>query len=45
VALEKEKKEREATLVKALEASEKAIDEAVQLRERTMTAEGAASKA
>jgi len=45
VALEEEKKEREAALTKAQEASEKAIEEAVQLRERTATAEEAASKA
>ena len=45
VALEEEKKEREAALTKAQEASEKAIEETVQLRERTMTTEEAVSKA
>jgi len=45
VALEEERKEREAALTKAREASEKAIEEAVQLRERTTTAEEATSKA
>jgi len=45
VALEEEKKEREAALTKAREASEKVIEETVQLRERTMTVEEAASNA
>jgi len=45
VALEEEKKEREATLTKAREASEKAIEEAMQLRERTASAKETASKA
>jgi len=45
VALEDEKKEREATLVEAREASRKAVGEATQLRERTMMVEEAASKA
>ena len=43
-AEEEKKKEREAALAKAREASEKAIEEAAQLRERTMLAEEVASK-
>ena len=45
LALEEEKKEREATLAEAREASRKAVEEATLLRERTMTVEEAASKA
>jgi len=45
VALEEEKKEREAALAEAREASRKAVEEATQLRERTMTVEEAASRA
>jgi len=45
LALEEEKKEREATLAEAREASRKAVEEAALLRERTMTVEEAASKA
>jgi len=41
----KEKKEREATLAKARKTSEKAEEEAAQLRERTALAEETASKA
>ena len=40
-----EKKEREAALAEAREALEKAIKEAVQLGERTVSAEETASKA
>jgi len=45
LALEEEKKEREDALVEAREASRKAVEEAVLLRERTLTVEEAASKA
>jgi len=45
LALEEEKKEREAALVKAREASRKAVEEAVLLRERALTVEEATSKA
>jgi len=45
LVLEEEKKEREAALAEAREASRKAAEEATQLRERTMTVEEAASKA
>ena len=45
LALEEEKKEREAALVEVREASRKAMEEATRLRERTMTVEEAASKA
>jgi len=45
LALEEEKKEREAALAKAQEVSRKAVEEATLLRERTMTVEEAASKA
>jgi len=45
LALEKEKKVREAALVVAREASRKAVEEAALLRERAMTVEQAASKA
>ena len=45
VALEEEKKEREAALAEAREASRTAAEEAMQLRERTMMVEEAASKA
>jgi len=45
LALEEEKKEREAALVEAREASRKAVEEAALLRERAMTVEEAASKA
>ena len=45
LALEEEKKEREATLTEAREASRKAVEEAMQLRERAMTVEEVASKA
>jgi len=44
LALEEEKKEREAALAEAREASRKAADEAALLRERTMMVEEAASK-
>jgi len=44
LALEDEKKEREAALAEAREASRKAVEEAVLLRERTMMVEEAASK-
>ena len=44
LALEEEKKEREAALAEAREASRKAVEEATQLRERTMMVEEAASK-
>jgi len=45
LALEEEKKEREAALDEAREASRKAVEEATRQRERTMTVEEAASKA
>jgi len=45
LALEEEKKEREATLAEAWEASRKAVEEATLLRERTVSIEEAASKA
>jgi len=45
MAAEEEKKEREAVLAKAREASEKEIEEAMQLRARTSSAEETASKA
>jgi len=45
LALEEEKKEREAALAEAREASKKAVEEAVLLRERAVTVEEAASKA
>jgi len=45
LALEEEKKEREAALGEAREASRKAVEEAMQLMERTMTVEEAASRA
>jgi len=45
LALEEEKKEREAALVEAREASRKAVEVAVLLRERAMMVEEAASKA
>jgi len=45
MAVVEEKKEREATLAKAREASKKAIEEATQLRERTTSAKETASKA
>jgi len=45
VALEEEKKEREAALTKAREASERVTEEVVQLREWTASAEETASKA
>jgi len=45
LALEEEKKEREAALAEAREASKKAVEEAVLLRERALTVEEAASKA
>ena len=45
MALEEEKKEREAALVEVREASRKAVEEAALLRERAMTVEEAASKA
>jgi len=45
IALEEEKKVREAALVEAREASKKAEEEAVLLRERALTVEEAASKA
>jgi len=45
LALEEEKKEREAALAEARETSRKAVEEATRLRERTMTVEETASKA
>jgi len=45
LALEEEKKDREAALVEAREVSSKAVEEAALLRERAMTVEEAASKA
>jgi len=45
LALEEEKKEREAALVEAREASRKAAEEAMLLRERALTVEEDASKA
>ena len=45
MALEEEKKEREAALAKAQEASKKAVEEAMLPRERALTVEVAASKA
>ena len=45
MALEEEKKEREAALAEAREASRKAVEEAALLRERTLTVKEAASKA
>jgi len=45
VALEEEKKEREAALAEAREASRKAEEETTLLRERALTVEEAASKA
>ena len=45
MALEEEKKEREAALAETQEASRKAVEEATQLRERTMMVEEAVSKA
>jgi len=45
LALEEEKKEREAALVEAREASRKAVEEAVLLRERALMVEEDASKA
>jgi len=45
LALEEEKKEREAALVEAREASRKAVEDAVLLRERAMTVEEAESEA
>jgi len=45
LALEEEKKEREAALAEAREASRKAADEAALLRGRTMMVEEAAPKA
>jgi len=45
LALEEEKKEREAALVEAREASRMAVEEATLLRERAMTVEEATSKA
>ena len=45
MALEEEKKGREAALAEAREASKKAVEEAALLRERTMMVEEAASKA
>jgi len=45
LALEEEKKETEAALAEAREASRKAVEEAALLRERTMMVEEAASKA
>jgi len=45
LALEEEKKEREATLGEAREASRKAVEEAMLLRERAMMVEEVASKA
>jgi len=45
LALEEEKKEREAALAEAREALRKAVEEATLLRERTVTIDEAASKA
>jgi len=45
LTLEEEKKEREAALAEAREASRKAVEEAVLLKERTLAVEEAASKA
>ena len=45
IALEEEKKAREAALVEAQEASRKAVEETTLLRERALTVEEAASKA
>jgi len=45
LALDEEKKEREAALAEAREASRKAVEEATLLRERTVSVEEAASKA
>ncbi|XP_021309201.1 uncharacterized protein LOC110432734 [Sorghum bicolor] len=45
LALEEEKKEREAALSEAQEASRKAVKEATLLRERAMMVEGVTSKA
>jgi len=45
LVLEEEKKEREAALAEAREASRKAVEEAALLRERAMMVEEAASKA
>jgi len=45
LALEEEKKEREAALAEAREASRKAVEEAVLLKDRTLAVEEAASKA
>jgi len=45
LALEEEKKEREAALAEAREALRKAVEEATLLRERAITVEEAASKA
>jgi len=45
LALEEEKKEREAALVEARESSRKAVEEATLLREWAMTVEEAVSKA
>jgi len=45
LALEEEKREREATLAETWEASRKAVEEATQLSERTMAVEEATSKA
>ena len=45
MALEEEKKEREAALAEARETSRKAVEEATLLRERTMMVEEIASRA
>jgi len=45
LALEEEKKEREAALAEARETLRKEVEEATRLRERIMTVEEAASKA
>jgi hypothetical protein len=45
IALEEEKKAREAALAEAREASKKAEEETMQLRERALTVEEAASRA
>jgi len=45
LALEEEKKEREAALAEAREVSRKAVEEATRLREQTMMVDEAASKA
>jgi len=45
LVLEEEKKEREAALVEAREASRKVVEKAVLLREQALTVEEAASKA